>query len=538
MRDRRPLAFRIGTRILLFNLLIVFLPVLSLLLLGTYEEQLLDALENNLVQQGRVTAAALATVPVFDTATSRSLLLALRGRHQARIRILDAEGALLADSSALAPGEDPAPVDGSSADDRSAAIARSLPAPRDTLLYRFGSLPVRVLRDAAGSPEAPLPSADFYAGAAYADGTEVQAALAGRYGAATRVSAGGQISVTLYSALPVERESGIVGAVLVSQSTFRILQDLYRLRIDVFRVFLWSLLAAVLLSIFQALTIARPLTLLQERARNVVDEYGRLTAPLAPTRRRDEIGALGRSLSELTRQIEGYTRRLEGFAADASHELKNPLAGISAHCEMALESNDDARKRRHLLQAQAGVRRALSIISGIRELSQIDSRSQPPGRCRVVEAVEAAVSELRTRCPDHRLELRLESVPAESAGNGIREAEVPLPEERIHQILGNLIENARSFAPPDTRILVVLRGAREEDDLELRVLDEGPGIEEPQRVFDRFYSSRVDRDGHLGLGLSIVQAIAESVGGDVAAENRQDAPSGAVVRLTLPVVAG
>jgi two-component system, OmpR family, sensor histidine kinase ChvG len=530
MRERRPLAFRIGTRILLFNLLIVFLPVLSLLLLGTYEEQLLDALENNLVQQGRVTAAALATAPGFDAATSQDLLRALQGRHQARIRVLDADGGLLADSSVLAPG---AP-----ADDRSDGIARSLPAPRDSLLYRFGSLPVRVLRNAAGSPEAPLPSADFYAGAAYADGSEVQAALAGRYGAATRVSAGGQISVTLYSALPVRRDSDIVGAVLVSQSTFRILQDLYRLRIDVFRVFLWSLLAAVVLSVFLALTIARPLTLLQERARNVVDEYGRLTAPLPPTARRDEIGALGRSLSELTRQIEGYTRRLEGFAADASHELKNPLASISANCEMALEARDDARKVGHLLQAQAGVQRALAIISGMRELSQIDSRSQPPGRAIIVEAVEAAVSELRSRCPNHRLELWLDGAPEEIAGTGIREAEVPLPQERIHQILSNLVENARSFTPPDTRIVVTLRGGRVSDALELWVMDEGPGFEEPQRVFDRFYSSRADRDGHLGLGLSIVQAIAESVGGSVAAANRQDAPSGAVVRVVLPVVAG
>jgi two-component system, OmpR family, sensor histidine kinase ChvG len=519
MPERRPLVFRIGTRILLFNALIVFLPVLSLLLLGTYEEQLLDALENNLVQQGRVMAAALTTAPSFDATTSRDLLRALQGRHQARIRIVDAEGTLLADSSVLAPG--------TPADNRSSDVARSLPAPRDTLLYRLGSLPVRVLRDAAGSPEAPLPSADFYSQAAYSSGSEVQAALAGRYGAATRVSAGGQISVTLYSALPVEREDGIVGAVLVSQSTFRILQDLYRLRIDVFRVFLWSLLAAGVLSVFLALTIARPLTLLQERARNVVDEYGRLTAPLPPTTRRDEIGALGRSLSELTQQIEGYTRRLEGFAADASHELKNPLAGISANCEMALEAKDDARRRRHIKQAQADIQRALAIISGMRELSQIDARSRPPGRCRIVEAVEAAVSELRSSSPNHLLELRLE---------GPREVVVPLPAERIHQILSNLLENARSFAPLDTRIVIEVAAGSRSDALELRVLDEGPGFEEPQRVFDRFYSSRVERDGHLGLGLSIVQAIAESVGGGVTAANREDAPSGAVVCVFLPRV--
>jgi K+-sensing histidine kinase KdpD len=67
------------------------------------------------------------------------------------------------------------------------------------------------------------------------------------------------------------------------------------------------------------------------------------------------------------------------------------------------------------------------------------------------------------------------------------------------------------------------------------VVDEGPGFEEPRRVFDRFYSSRAERDDHLGLGLSIVQAIVESVGGSVCAENRTDDRSGAAVRVRLPL---
>lgn len=533
MRRGRRWVSRIGARVLLFNVLIVFLPVLSLLLLDTYEEQLLDALERSLVQQGRVLAAALSVQEAVDQEAATALLAALRGQHEARLRILDASGALLSDSSSLpAAGAPGAPVDTQPvppAGTSETAVARTPPqtaGARESLLYRLGSFPVRLLRDVTSSPAPPLPSADFYTRAPYASGSEVRAALAGRYGAATRVSAGGQISVTLYSALPIVRADGVAGVVLVSQSTFRILQDLYRLRVDVFTIFLWSLGAAVVLSAFLALTIARPIAVLEERARQVVDEHGRLTAPLPRGRRRDEIGRLTSSLAELTEQMDRYTRRLEGFAADASHELKNPLASIAAHCEMAQTAPDDTRRERHLRQARADVRRAEEIITAMRELSHIDARTEPRGQCTLANAVRVSVQEIAGSRPGMNVSLDVDLVGA---------AEVPVSSERLHQILVNLLDNARGFAPSGSTITVSAHREATGDGVELAVRDEGPGLEEPNRVFARFYSARPERNGHLGLGLSIVQAIAESVGGSARAANRTDRP-GAVVTVRLPVI--
>ena len=519
MGDRRPLAFRIVTRILVFNVLIVFLPVVSMLLLDTYEEQLLDALERNLVQQGRILSASLSVGREFDAPTSQALLRALEGRHEARLRVLNAAGELLADSSTLTPVE-------IARDEADQSADEPLPSgPRESTLYRLASFPIRLFRDLAGDPQSPLPSADFYSRATYATGSEVQAALAGRYGAATRVS-GGQISVTLYSALPIVRAGEITGVVLVSQSTFRILQDLYQVRIDVFTIFLWTLAAAVILSIFLALTIARPISVLQRRARAVVDEHGRLTAPLPRENRRDEIGGLSRSLSELTEQIDGYVRRLESFAADASHELKNPLASISANCEMAVTAPDGERRERHLARARSDVRRAQAILTAMRELAHIDARVDAPGQCSFAPAVAEAVAELATRYPAHSIVFERDTRS---------DAFVPVSEDRVYQIVSNLVGNAQGFAAPGSRITV--RASREAKGsvAELAVMDEGPGFEEPERVFDRFYSARPERDGHLGLGLSIVQAIAESVGGSVSAENRTDGRSGALARVRLPL---
>ena len=523
-----PLRFRIATRILLLNVLIAFLPVGSMLLLDTHEQQLLDALERSLVGQGRLIAAALSTAPDGLTAErAQALLRAMAGRHEARLRIVASDGSLLADSATLGLPETVDPQ----ADRAPSRVAQGdlqQPGPRDSLIYRAASFPARTARQIAGVPEVALPATDFYTRASYTEGSEIQAALAGRYGAATRVSAGGQISVTLYSALPIRHGDAVVGAALVSQSTFRILQNLYRIRIDVFRVFLWCLAAAILLSIFLSLTIARPLALLQRHAAEAVDEVGRIRAPLIPQQRRDEIGGLSRSLATLTAQVEGYTRRLEGFAADLSHELKNPLASIAAHCEMAFGRQDADERERFLQRVRADVQRVQAIIEGMRELTRIDAHTEPPARCRVVPTLQAACEAAQSRGTGHAVVVDLPT-PSERW-------EVPLPEHRLYQIVDNVVGNAQSFAPATTTITITARfgSGASGPQTTISVLDEGPGFEEVKRVFDRFYTSRVERNGHLGLGLSIVQSIAESVGGRAIAANRSDGVPGGCVTVSLP----
>ncbi len=525
MAERRPLVFRIATRILVLNVLIVFLPIASLLFLDTYEEQLLDALEQSLVQQGRIVAAALSISPTVDGPSAQALLRALRGQHRSRLRVIDGEGNLLADTSTLAPLAAP-----ESPETPRSSPVEPAPGPRESLLYRAGSLPARTARSLAGEPQTPLPTADFYATATFRSGSEVRAALEGRYGAATRVSAGGQISVTLYSALPIRRNGEVVGAVLASQSTFRILQNLYRIRIDVFTTFLWCLAASIVVSIFLSLTIARPIALIERRSREAVDEHGRLRAPILPARRRDEIGGLSRSLSELTSQIQGYTSRLEGFASDVSHELKNPLASIAANCEMALDPGDEERRQQCLYRARADVARAQAIIEGVRELSRIDAGVDPRASSAVEGALIGATQEARSRYAHHTVTLDLSSDAAASR--------VPLTEHRLYQIVDNLVDNARSFSPDGSTIAVEgsTSSVREGEWVILRVRDEGGGFEEIERAFDRFYTSRADRNGHLGLGLSIVRSIAESVGGTVQAGGRSDGRTGAEVTVTLPSV--
>ncbi len=543
---RRPPFFsRIAVRLLAFNLLLVFLPVAGFLYLDTYERQLLRSLEHALAQQARVLAASLSGRGPLVPAAAEAPLRALQGRHEARFRIVDPEGRLLADSSRLGTSEPAAPVAGR-ARDRGARTpsrdAESLP------LYRLASFPIRLARRLFAPPEPPYESGEFYSGAGTLLGEELRAALAGGYGAATRISAGGQRSVTLYSAVPVMDRERVAGAVLVSQSTYRILRDLYELRLRVFEIFLISVAAAVALSLVAGTTIVRPLTRLRRQAGEILDGRGRLRGHFRLPARRDEIGELARALRELTRRLEVQLAFGESFAADLSHELKNPLASIRAAAEL-IQAAPAGERARFLGVIQQEVARLEALLARVREIAWIDARleEEPRKRLDAAEMAQRCMESLRLRRPE------LPAFRLQASADPASHPFVRLAPHRLLQVLENLLDNAASFAPPGSEVEVVAR--REGPWALLRVADRGPGIppEHLQRIFDRFFSYRPAAAGaqpqaasasaaqprdprleHPGLGLAIVKAIVEGYGGTVLASNREG--GGAVFEVRLPAV--
>jgi two-component system sensor histidine kinase ChvG len=302
------------------------------------------------------------------------LLRRLRQRHDARIRVLDAQGVLLADSSHLPP-EGITPAQGAASAAGQSGPAGDQPGARaaqETFLYQLASFPVRLWRRYLRPPQPPLDSDEYYSGARILSGPEIMDALGGGYGAQTRITAGQQ-SVTLYSAIPVLSRGAVVGAVLVSQSTYRILSDLYALRLDIFRLFLWSVATAVVLSLLVSATITIPVRRLRDRAHAILDPRGRLLGGFSPSRAKDEVGELSRSLGELTARLERHVRLLESFAADVSHEFRNPLASIRSAAEIALSSREPAERQAMLSMVTQDVSRMEKLLAGVREISRIDS---------------------------------------------------------------------------------------------------------------------------------------------------------------------
>jgi two-component system sensor histidine kinase ChvG len=506
---RRPWA-GLRLRLFAFNCLLVVLPASGLLFLDAHERAMLASQERTMVGIGRVLAASLAGAPGLEPDRIRHTLHALEHGTEARLRVLDARGRVLGDSATLGPARadaDPDAVDAA----RGGA---------EHWLYRAAAWPVRTWRRLRGGGAPPLESADPVAAAAAAGaplaGREIEAALAGRYGAATRVSAGGQRSLTLYSALPVTSRDGVIGVVLVSQSTWRILQALHALRLEVAKILAGSLLAAGALSLLLARTIARPLRRLRDEAESLLDRSGRLRGRFTGTARHDEIGALARSLEALRARLDERVGAMERFAIELDHEFKNPLASVRSAAELLVESHDPTERRRLTSWIERDVARMQHILGGVREIGRRDAGREPTATERVdLGALLRGIAEGGRR---HAGRVR---VTSPSSGPWVEAC----PEE-LCQVFENLVDNAIGFAggqPVDVE--VVSRAG----DVGVRVLDRGPGIRPHHlaKVFDRFFSHR-PRSGtaaagaHAGLGLAIARTIVEARGGHIRASNRPD----------------
>lgn len=511
---------RLAVRLFLFNALLVFLPVAGLWYLDAYEQHLLEQQERAMVQQARLFAAALVEVPELaaapDGPAAQRMLDRLEQSSDVRLRVVVADGRVAADSQRV-PGPD-------GREDTAASSASDMRALRGRSLYQTGAWLGRRWRAWTSSDARPPAAETILVAPGRIRAAEVDRAFAGSYAAATRLSSGGQRSVTLYGAWPVAIGGRVVSVVLVSQSTFRILQRLYDVRLRMFQVVVLSLGVALIFTVVGSLTIVRPLRQLRDDAEALVDHHGRRLRVFRGTARHDEIGELARALEELTGRLDAHLRFTERFAADVSHELRNPLASIRASAEtLAMAERSEDRARFHARIA-TDIARLETLIAGVREVTRVDA------------GLEA----------DERRRIDLAALVRERAGEGAGVAltvtgEAPIvvdaSADRLGQVLDNLLDNARSFAPAGSPIEVEV--GRVGAAALVRVRDHGPGIpaEHAGRIFDRFFSHRPGQAGarqkHAGLGLSIARAIVERHGGALTGASHPG--GGAVFELTLPL---
>lgn len=293
-----------------------------------------------------------------------------------------------------------------------------------------------------------------------------------------------------------------------------------------------ALLVSILLSLFLARTIIQPLRLLVRAAIRVrLGRDRQVVVPRLPERR-DEIGMLARSISDMSAALSQRIDGVESFAADVAHEIKNPLASLRSALE-TLDRVEDAELRRQLLGiATHDVRRIDRLVTEIADASRIDaelSRTtfEPVD---MVQLVLALVEARDTRGVNG--ETRIE-VTHRRAGFCV----VPGDPARLERVLENLLDNAVSFSPPGAMIEIGITG--DDEYVGIAVSDHGPGIPESERekVFERFHSLRPageDFGSHSGLGLAIARTIVEAHYGTLAAEDRFDGQPGARLVIVLP----
>ena len=534
----KKLRIPISIQISIFLILVAFIPVAVMMALNTYEKQLLSMLENSNVQQGRLVSAALESYSISQgneiTQEAATLLLKnMDGNFDSRIRILDSKGRLLADSATLDKNQNETPVPKKSADFSFSA--------EQSVIYKIFSFPIRLYRKYFRPPVSNLyDTADYYSKKTIYDGEEILEALQKRYGAITRISSGNQVSVTLYSALPVFSENQeVCGVVLVNRSTYRILQNLYELRLDLAKIFLKSLIVVALIALFLFLRVSIPLKKLSRETVECADKKGRiLFTSFTGKNRNDEIGELSRSFSSLIEKLNKKINFSQAFSSDISHEFKNPLTAIRSSAELLESPEISSLDRKELSKAIVEeVEQLQNLLTGVRNISRIDAGQD------LEESKELPVNLYISNIAEHFQK----KYSKKTIHTNLFQKEIflSIPENYLYRICDNLIGNAVSFG---NKILVSTNFIQAQNQkasaiFVLTVEDNGPGIrkDSAEKIFERFYSERTENKNtsaqdktHTGLGLSIVKAIVDSLEGEITVAE-SDFLGGAKFKISLPM---
>ena len=546
-------------RILFFNLVALVVLVGGILYLNQFREGLIDARVESLLTQGEIIAGAIAASASVDTNSitvdPQKLLELQAGQSitptpndedlefpidpqkvapvlkrlisptRTRARIFDGDANLLLDSKHLYTGRQvlrydlpPIQPETPSVIEQATKLFNRILQPSNLPLYK----------------EQPGGEGSIY--------PEVMNALTGVRGSVVRVTEDGDLIVSV--AVPVQRFRAVLGVLLLSTQAGDIDKIVHAERLGILRVFFVAALVTTVLSLLLSSTIANPLRRLSAAAIRV--RRGAKVREEIPdfSIRQDEIGNLSIALRDMTNALYDRIDAIESFAADVSHELKNPLTSLRSAVETLPLAKSDESKKRLLDVIQHDVRRLDRLISDISDASRLDAELAR------TDAQELDLEKLLADLVDISRQIR--------AGNKVVSLEFVVDRKnaakpgfyvqghdlRLGQIVTNLIENARSFVPdPDGAIRVTLSRTRTR--CVVLVEDNGPGIqaEDIDRIFERFYTDRPGSESfgqNSGLGLSISRQIAEAHGGTLRAENIHEPETGRVLgaRFILSLPAG
>ncbi|MFO1032798.1 MAG: sensor histidine kinase [Hyphomicrobiales bacterium] len=463
----------------------------------------------------------------IDPEKAGPVLRRLLANTSNRARIIDPEGNLLVDSRNLYGGD----------------IIESGSRPPATPPGFLSSSWNRLL-DWAFSTDYPLHQ--DYGLDGNKDVPEIAAALNGASVSIVRLNEAHEIFVLV--SVPVQRFHAVLGALVLSNQPGEIDQVVHAERRIVFLTLGFATLVALLLSIALASTIANPIRRLSAAALKVGRGASRRVEIPDFTRRKDEIGHLSDSLRQMTGALYNRIDAIEAFAADVSHELKNPLTSLRSAVETLAFVKTDEQRQRLIDIVKQDVKRMDRLITDISDASRLDAElsrtdSSPVDIARLLGAIVLLSNETAKQGD---AEILLHVQPPRAGQRHETAYRVSGQDSRLSQVFRNLIDNARSFTAPGTRINVRLR--RLGDEVDVRVEDSGPGIrpENLERVFERFYTDRPEQSfgNNSGLGLAISRQIVEAHKGRIWAENREgqaknDAPRpvlGARFSVRLPAL--
>jgi two-component system sensor histidine kinase ChvG len=313
--------------------------------------------------------------------------------------------------------------------------------------------------------------------------------------------------------------------VVLSNDESGIEQTVRNVRFAIIKLFGVALALTVLLSVYLAGTIARPVRRLAAAAERVRRGSGRKVVIPDFTQRGDEIGELSGALREMTSALWQRMDAIEHFAADVAHEIKNPLTSLRSAVETAARVDDPEKQRRLMRVVLEDVHRLDRLITDISNASRLDAElSRDETALIPLDRLLKTLIDMYRDGPESMPRLVLDLPEERRAALAVSGAE-----SQLVRVFRNLLDNAISFSPPDGTITVRARSI--DDFVRVTVEDEGPGLPEGKlvEIFSRFYTERPAGEAfgqHSGLGLAISKQIVEAHRGSIRAANLCDTAGG------------
>ncbi len=506
-RPRKRLSgSRLGALILALNLLSLLILFVGGLLLNEWRRGLVEARMESLSAQAELLANVLSEAnatqgvpyPALDPIGASIVLRDTFIPRGQRARLYDVDGFLVLDSyqvSEVIPGHGLPP-----------ARPAGSPLPSEGLSPKQAHRAEEALR---------------------ALDQEVALALKGEPQATLRRNEEGERVVSV--SIPIRHVRAVLGVLTLEAGDVD--ETLAAQRLALLPFAFVALGVSLLTSLLIHLFVVRPIERLATAADQVRLQRARAISMPDLEDRKDEIGGLARSLETMTATLSDRMDAIEAFAADVSHEIKNPLTSIRSALETLELVKDPAAKARLIGLLQNDVRRLDRLITDISNASRLDAElSRDPARRVDLGQLLGDIVELYgsvAKAGEATVAFQPDTSDAAVIGR----------EGPLGQVFRNLIDNARSFSPPDAEVQV--RIARDDDErrpIVVTVEDKGPGIpaENLETVFERFYTSRPKGTafgGNSGLGLSIARQIVEAHAGRIHAENMPDGGARFTVRL-------
>lgn len=513
------LGSRIARLILASNLAGLAVLIAGAMVLNEMRAGLVVSKKQDLAGQAQIFTNLLgeaATIgqpqPALRIDDARSVIQSLRLSSNVRARVMTTDGEVVADSLFLSDRVD----------------VSALPPLRDPSKGQVWSVELSEWAEETFGQFLPNRGGDAVRAQTYEE--EFNAVLRGNEAASQRFSDRGERVISV--SVPIAHVSAVVGVLTLEANDVEAIVRAERAAL--IPIIIVAMLVALVTSALLTLGIARPLRRLAIAADRV--RTGRSSQLQLPgfSQRKDEIGQLAQAVEAMTESLMERIRANEQFAADVAHELKNPLTSIRSAVETAEMVKEDpvaSEKLRGVIAKD--VQRLDRLITDISNASRLEAeftRSQAAS-FDIAQFTADIVSTYREGGPG-QIDVRFVD---ETMGGGLQ---VRGRDGQLGQVLRNLIDNARSFSPPQGSVVVSIRQAADGPQTLARIMveDDGPGIPEDklETIFARFYTDRPKGaafGNNSGLGLSIVRQIVTSHRGEVHAENREERGARFVIDL-------